>query len=292
MKKIYILILFFALFIQTTNSQYSNSSGYFPLQVGNTWMYKRFQLPAAEYSFLKVTITKDTVVNNIRYYYLHHTPEQSDYWMRFDTTDGILYQHYDFNVPYIKLSAGQGDTMNFICSGSFDTTFFNTQTTLKKFYKHSSVPHSSSGIDMDLTKNFGQTYYLEYSASFTGSSYLYAWLTGCIINGVMYGDTSSVIGVSQINSHLPVGFTLSQNYPNPFNPTTKIKFAISGVSAAHTFLSVYDILGNEMAVLVNQNLIPGEYEVEWNASDIPSGIYFYKIQAGEFSETKKMVLIK
>ncbi len=100
------------------------------------------------------------------------------------------------------------------------------------------------------------------------------------------------IGISEISNSLPDQYSLSQNYPNPFNPLTKIEFAISGQSVAQTFLSVYDVLGNEVAVIVNQDLKPGVYEVDWDASSYPSGVYFYKLQAGEFSQTKKMILVK
>ena len=104
----------------------------------------------------------------------------------------------------------------------------------------------------------------------------------------------------------PVDFELFQNYPNPFNPTTKIKFTIpqspllggDGRGGLVT-LKVYDVLGNEIATLVNEELSAGEYEVEFNATshsgevrNLTSGIYFYKLESGKFSETKKMILLK
>jgi hypothetical protein len=89
---------------------------------------------------------------------------------------------------------------------------------------------------------------------------------------------------------LPTSFMLSQNYPNPFNPTTKISFSIP--SSAFTSLKVYDILGNEVAALVNEEKSAGNYEVSFNASSLSSGTYFYRIQAGSFIETKKMMLLK
>jgi hypothetical protein len=89
-------------------------------------------------------------------------------------------------------------------------------------------------------------------------------------------------------------FALSQNYPNPFNPSTKIEFRIADFGFVS--LKVYDILGNEIATLVNEEKQPGTYEVEFNSSSIKhlqsSGIYFYKLKAGSFVETKKMILLK
>jgi len=100
-------------------------------------------------------------------------------------------------------------------------------------------------------------------------------------------------------------FSLSQNYPNPFNPATKIKFEIPGQARNDNTLvtlKVYDILGREVATLVNEEKPAGEYEVEFsakggsasggNASTLPSGIYFYQLKAGSFVETKKMILLK
>jgi len=85
-------------------------------------------------------------------------------------------------------------------------------------------------------------------------------------------------------------YSLSQNYPNPFNPKTKISYTVP--QTANVTLNVYDILGNEIAVLVNEQKSIGNYEVEFNAINLPNGIYFYRLQAGSFVETKKMILMK
>ena len=85
-------------------------------------------------------------------------------------------------------------------------------------------------------------------------------------------------------------FKLYNNYPNPFNPSTTIKYQIPELSFA-TF-RVYDVLGKEIATLINEEKPAGNYELEFEASSLPSGIYFYRLQAGKFIETKKMVLMK
>jgi len=92
----------------------------------------------------------------------------------------------------------------------------------------------------------------------------------------------------------PTGFILYQNYPNPFNPITTIKFSVPdlGTGLALSVLKVYDILGNEISTLVNEQKTPGTYEVKFDASHLPSGIYFYRLLIGNYSETKSMVLIK
>lgn len=103
------------------------------------------------------------------------------------------------------------------------------------------------------------------------------------------------IGIKPISNEIPKTFALFQNYPNPFNPTTKIKFEVPTVGAYRDTplrLLIYDILGKEVATLVNEQLKPGSYEVEWDGSNYPCGVYFYKLMAGDYRETRRMVLIK
>jgi hypothetical protein len=92
------------------------------------------------------------------------------------------------------------------------------------------------------------------------------------------------------NEIVPIEFSLNQNYPNPFNPLTKIKYTI--IEKVKVNLSVYDIRGRETLQLVNKEQNAGKYEVQINASNLPSGLYFYKLSAGDFSAIKKMILIK
>lgn len=98
------------------------------------------------------------------------------------------------------------------------------------------------------------------------------------------------IGIKPINGNVPVIYGLSQNYPNPFNPNTSINIDIP--KSSFLKLTIYDVLGREVAVLVNQNLNIGSYLVTWDASDISSGIYFYTLEADGFRETKRMNLVK
>ncbi|MCX6169637.1 MAG: T9SS type A sorting domain-containing protein [Ignavibacteriales bacterium] len=102
--------------------------------------------------------------------------------------------------------------------------------------------------------------------------------------------TGTATGVEENISTLPTKFNLSQNYPNPFNPSTVIKYQVPQGSFVN--ISVYDILGNKISTLVNQDKAAGTYETRFDASNLPSGIYFYTIQTGSFSQTKKMMLMK
>jgi hypothetical protein len=100
---------------------------------------------------------------------------------------------------------------------------------------------------------------------------------------------NTVLSVDKI-SELPTGYSLEQNYPNPFNPNTKIQFSIN--ESQPVTLKVFDVLGNEVATLVNQELTAGTYQYDFDASNLSSGVYYYKLQAGNFTETRKMILVR
>lgn len=111
---------------------------------------------------------------------------------------------------------------------------------------------------------------------------------GTYAYGVFYYEPDAV-NVSNINSTVS-GFELAQNYPNPFNPSTKISFSIA--KSSFVKLSVYDMIGREVSSLVSENKTAGNYEINFDASALSGGVYFYKMQTEEFTETKKMILSK
>lgn len=116
------------------------------------------------------------------------------------------------------------------------------------------------------------------------------------IDGIRVSDnwglavTGVATGVEEDNSTLPTKFNLSQNYPNPFNPSTVIKYQVPQNSFVN--INVYDVLGNQVRTLVREEKAAGSYDVKFDASNMPSGVYFYSIQAGAFTQTKKMILMK
>ncbi len=128
------------------------------------------------------------------------------------------------------------------------------------------------------------------------SGYIYAGT----YNGTIYKSLFTTVDVNEKEISQPETFTLYQNYPNPFNPTTKIKFSVpAGVGTRRgVSLRVFDILGREVATLVNEEKPAGDYEVEFpnvetgHAPSLPSGIYFYQLRVGDFSTTKKMILLR
>ncbi|MBT8377645.1 MAG: T9SS type A sorting domain-containing protein [Ignavibacteria bacterium] len=124
---------------------------------------------------------------------------------------------------------------------------------------------------------------------YSGSSYCSDHL------GVLTYLKDGVLDVDAESSVYPDEFKLFQNYPNPFNPETMIEYTVPSIVSnitAFVQLKVYDSLGNEIATLVNEDKSAGNYEVRFDGTSLPSGIYFYKLIAGNYSETKKMMLIK
>ena len=104
-------------------------------------------------------------------------------------------------------------------------------------------------------------------------------------------DAGGTVDINKISDIVPLQFDIKQNYPNPFNPATKINFMVP--KAAFVKITVYDILGRQVAVLVNKQITAGEYSPDWNAASFPSGVYFYSLNVnGENMNTKKMILSK
>lgn len=110
------------------------------------------------------------------------------------------------------------------------------------------------------------------------------------ITVALTGYSNSTIGITTISQQIPFEYSLRQNYPNPFNPITNLEFGISNLG--FVTLKVYDVIGNEVAVLVNETKTPGRYKVDFNGINFTSGLYYYKIKVNDFEQTKKMLLIK
>jgi len=285
---------------------------YFPLHVGDFYIYDVSGEGVGDVSVnrVKSLILKDTVVNNHRYYYCTNFP-RSNYngWLRADSITGSLYKfapsvtcpYYFQEILVDSMAALVNDiTLNcaetgYTCSLIDSSTLFGIRNIRKKFSMDYSSPTSSGYHYKFFVKNIGLTYYYRYWViiGIGGPHSGYINLIGCKINNVIYGDTTTVI--TKIDNTIPSSFSLSQNYPNPFNPTTTISYKVKSYQVIK--LTVYNILGKEVAVLVNEKQAPGEYEVQFPNNSIisnqfPSGVYFCRLETGDFIKTIKMLLIK
>jgi hypothetical protein len=159
------------------------------------------------------------------------------------------------------------------------------------YYKNSTNSGISWGADVRLTNNTAVSEFVSMAVS--GTALHVVWRDTRDGNHEIYykrNPTGNPIGISIVNFEIPEKFSLSQNYPNPFNPETNIEFTVPKSSMVK--IIIYNLLGKEIEILVNESLNAGIYKVIWNASDCPSGIYFYKFESAGIVESKKMILIK
>jgi len=203
-------------------------------------------------------------------------------WMTIDQTTGYLYFVFYDRRNYTD---NQNDVyMAYSTNGG--TTFVNTRISQSPFTTTSNVLLGHY-INIAAHNNIIRPVWTR-------------WVSGSL--SIWTAITDNIVGVSGYNQDIPKEFILEQNYPNPFNPKTKIKFQIPGVGAQYTSLRngqvepvqliVYDLLGCEVASLVNEELKPGIYEVDFDGTNLPSGIYFYRLEIESIKVTKKMLLIK
>lgn len=115
------------------------------------------------------------------------------------------------------------------------------------------------------------------------------WRSGTTFFTYASYQCTGTVGIGN-NNEIPLSYSLSQNYPNPFNPSTLINYSIPAGGSVK--LVVYNLLGEEVAALVNEYKPAGKYGIEFNASQLATGVYFYKLTSGDFSDTKKLMLIK
>lgn len=173
------------------------------------------------------------------------------------------------------------------------SSFYNPVYAIAKF-NNNLIVGCNDGIF--LTTNQGQNWYPQNQGIAAGTQFQFNAITKCgnyvfapANNGIWRRDLSQV-SVHNISSIVFNGYKLSQNFPNPFNPTTQINFEIP--KSSFVTLKVYNSIGREVAELVNEKLSSGAYQTTFDAAAFSSGVYFYKIQAEGFTETKKMLLVK
>ncbi|MEK9138444.1 MAG: T9SS type A sorting domain-containing protein [Bacteroidota bacterium] len=272
---------------------------YFPLDSGNVWQYYVTLLnpepPDSNY-YMTARVLGDTLMpNGKRYKVIDKFPLSGFgpwYGRSFVRIDSItqtvrLYSLFracpDSELAPIRLVL---DSMTYHdCRGV--TIMADTGRSQIGLIQHTARHQSYSWFD-----GFSNHYILheEIGMSFFRQWELAGWqgrLVAARINGVQYG---TFVGVLEQRHHSPDHFVLRRNYPNPFNPSTIIKYEIP--STSYTTLKVFDVLGREVATLVDGVEEPGYKSVQWDASGVASGVYFYRLSAAEFVQTKKLLILK
>ncbi len=298
MKTFFVLVQFL-LFLSFPYNGYSSDTSsvkFMPLSVGNLWIYDYLTQSGFQYSTV-TRVTSDTVINNRRYFKIAGSFFNG--WYRTDTTTGSLMMYGGLNNCNYYYQESLRDSLAII-SGMYSCNILAGGNLLSNVTVLNTLT-SAVSVQYGVGNSFSNLKYAKYIGLYTASDYLMNVpvrtynLRGARINNIVYGDTSGLTGLLNINSDIPNSFSLSQNYPNPFNPQTKIKFAVPPTVKGQTSnveLIIYDLLGREVATLVNDELKPGKYEADWDGSNYSSGVYFYKLISNEFTETRKMVLMK
>jgi len=316
-KLIFLLILISA--IQSISAQDTSIVNYFPMSIGNTWVYNC----NASGSFCSCSQRRQlkisgTVVRNSKTYFIFQSTVRNLNCLsggclsftitidtiRIDPVSGNILRPVQNGCAYSTNESMEDslrekihDTLKVNC-GTFNGGPVCTDTNSVNLFgiNCSKRTHALNFVDSYTTMSYARGFGIYFTGSGGQTCTTQMNLTGCIVNGVLYGDTSMLVGINKISSEVPDKFSLSQNYPNPFNPSTIIKFQVAGDKFVK--LIIYDAIGREVETLVDKKLEPGEYETEFPAStggdvtNLPSGVYYYKLSAGEYTETKKMVLIK
>jgi hypothetical protein len=285
---------------------------WYPLEIGNKWIYEMYREefdPPRNKEFIgfhTMEVIGDTLLNNQKRYLKF--AQEPLFWdidtalIRPDSLVGRLYIYLpdvDREALYEDFYAQLGDTI-WVDSVEYKILVYEEpfevwgMSTSKR-----TVDYNIRFQGYELVKNIAlfKWRFRDFFALYTKE------LKGCVIDGAVYGDTT-VVSVDDEKPNVASSFQLEQNYPNPFNPTTKMKFTIppsplnpspyqgEGQRERLITLKVYDVLGNEITTLVNEQKFAGTYEVEFDATGLPSGIYFYRLTADNYSATMKMLLLK
>jgi Secretion system C-terminal sorting domain len=299
-------------------SQVNQSIDYFPLKTGNTWVYSCSAIGGFCYCIKKTRYKITGSINlNSKVYYIFQKSEailtcggggcieilNPNDTIRVDSLTGNVYRYsvngcsYSPNeITLDSLNSKLGDTVRIYC-GVSQWRYKCTDTLNENIF---GISRKTKGFnEVQFESYFGRKYAKGIGIVSFGNGGIScnsnSILRGCILDGVLFGDTSMLVGVNLISTEIPTEFSLSQNYPNPFNPMTKVKFDVmSNVKGqmSNVRLTVYDALGKEVEVLVNQQLSAGTYEVDFDGTNLPSGVYYYILESEEFTQSKKMVLIK
>jgi len=301
-EKYKIPILFFIFLIVFIMPPLNYGQDYFPLQVGNRWVYQHID----EFYLHECDIREiiDSVqINNKHYFYFREKNTGltwfNYYYMRKDSANQVWVfdgEHPEIITHKFNLSPGSCwiDSSRYLTyritlestdeivstpAGQFDSCYyFNTlieelYTDFRYFYA------PNIGLVRSMTEG------------------LEIVLKGALVNNVLYGDTT----YSHVNKHNQTAdinyCTLYQNYPNPFNISTKIAFTITGKISTDTIITIFNIIGTEVKNITRQFFSPGNYEVTWDGTDnygkeVGSGVYIVELNVGQFRQIKKMILTK
>ena len=274
---------------ESSNAQ-QGLSNYFPLGDGDCWQYVTESFGPVDDS-LQYCITGDTTFSGVTYKVMQvkdfvfgssaefYRADSAGNILQYDVSQGrpnTLYAFANKSGNYWPCRFGFGHFDSSFVTTVFDTArscitvgFYSAPDTFQGASAHWHVLVAGIGLLNDESLDGGGV------------------LTGARIDGTVYGV---ITAVHKPASATPATFSLKQNYPNPFNPSTTISYQLPANS--HAVLKVFDILGREVETLVNERLTAGDHSVRFDGANLPSGVYFYRLNAGMYHDTKKFLLLK
>ncbi len=302
------------LWVNVLSNAVAAADSLFPLEKGDYWQYKvsyTSNVGGDTTYYGYQTVLGDTLLGNGRRYgivFIHGLKPSLEIpihaaggdWeelIRIDSSSGCVYAYDDsMELRVDSLSMNPGDRIlidfgagNFTTTVSCDSVYtlqsFGTERFTKTFVAGPNLIESESDVYYRYSSGIGCTYY----HFFFGGPYFSdrtEVLTYAKVDGIEYGTLVDV----EEEHRMELTYQLSQNFPNPFNPSTIISYQLPMNS--HVTLKVYDVLGRLVRTLVNDNQVMGSHEVTFDGSGLPSGVYFYRLQAGGFSRTRKLVVLK
>jgi len=276
---------------------------YYPLSIGNKWIYDYlfvdWNLGGNQDIFVRDVQSLEVKPNGKEYFKIREKYVQMGFesivYERVDTLEGKVFR-YDENCPnseqFIEDLVMDVNDTTFAARFGYCIEHAGTELSSELYFNKWEIEGNRRNYnyveqvtaDYFLATDIGLDYF---KLSDDNGDKTFT-LKGMLKNGIVYGDTTLTDVINE--NELPREFSLQQNNPNPFNPSTTISFQLP--ATRNVSLKVFDILGNEIENLINEEKPAGSYEVKFDASKLSSGIYFYTIYAGDFIETRKMLLLK
>jgi len=286
-KKIFYITSYLLIPITTANAQQPELINFFPHNVGDLWQYVTSTQSGSEFWEKKITAidtvwADSSIIITINYrnefdflHKIYFNDSLKIYWKTFGDW-GIRYK---FNVPLNSFWLSDPYYPYYTkYVDEYVAEIFGNSLLVREYWIGDSLFQLPLWTE-HLALGIGE-FYREFEIGIT-------ILTGCIINGIQYG---TIVNVEIENeTSLPHNLQLS-NYPNPFNSTTIIEYAIKQDGLVS--LKVYDVLGSEVVSLVNEYQFAGKHSVQFNAFDLPSGMYIYRLTSRQFTSSKKLILLK
>jgi hypothetical protein len=285
---LYLTLIMIIVFPRYLTSQEINPLDFFPHHVGDLWQYMTYSQISSEFWEKKITAIDTSWVDSSKIitmnyrnsvditYKIYFKDSLTVYWKTFGDW-GICYR---FDVPTNTWWLSDPYFLYYtLYFQEYEAFVFDDSLQAREYWTEGDTIFNLSLWTEHLALGIGY-FYGEFEVGITV-------LNGCIVNGIQYG---TIISVEKQNDVNPPKEFLLNNYPNPFNPQTKIKFYMPERSFVK--LKVYDILGNKIKILVDEELDIGYHEITFDGSGLPSGVYFYTLQTPKFAQTKKMVLLR